>query len=151
MARWDPFRDLLSIQNELNRLFGRTYSGDETSLGSGGAGGMGTWMPPLDIFETQENYVVTTEIPGVAPEAVEVSVEDSTLTITGERPFYSGVPEEAFHRVERRYGPFARSLTLPQRANTESIQASFDKGVLTIEVPKVEEAKPKKITIKATG
>lgn len=117
MARWDPFRDLLSIQNELNRLFGRTYSGDETSLGSGGAGGMGTWM----------------------------------LTITGERPFYSGVPEEAFHRVERRYGPFARSLTLRQRANPESIQASFDKGVLTIEVPKVEEAKPKKITIKATG
>lgn len=148
VTRWDPFRDLMSIQNELNRLFGRTYAGGE----AGGSGaGSGAWVPPLDIFETKEKFVLTAELPGVAPDTVDVTVEDSTLTIQGERRFYEGVPEEAFHRVERRFGPFARSVSLPQTANSEQIQASFDKGVLTIEIPKAEEAKPKKITVKATG
>src|SRR5439155_20792505 len=135
----------MSIQNELNRLFGRTYAGSEAG------GGAGAWVPPLDIFETKDRYVVNVEIPGVAPDAVEVSVEDSTLTIKGERGFYGDIPEEAFHRVERRYGAFARSLTLPPTASAEGIEASFDKGVLTIQVPKAEEARPKKIAIKATG
>jgi HSP20 family protein len=146
VTRWDPFRDLMSIQNELNRLFGRTYAGGEAPAGttSGGA-----WVPPLDVYETKEKYVVTVELAGIAPDSVDLSVEDSTFTIRGERPFYSDVPEEAFHRVERRFGPFARSLTLPATANAEAINASFDRGLLIIEVPKVEEAKPKKITIKA--
>jgi HSP20 family protein len=142
--RWDPFRDLMSIQSELNRLFGRTYAG-----ASEGASPAGAWVPPLDIFETPEKFVVTVELPGVSPESVDLSVEDSTLTIRGERDFYRDVPEEAFHRVERRYGPFARSLSLPQTADPERIEASFDRGVLTIEVPKAELAKPKKIAIKA--
>ena len=145
VGRWDPFRDLMSIQNELNRLFGRTYAGS----GSGTTGR--AWVPPLDIFETKDRYVVNVELAGVAPDSVELSVEDSTLTIKGERGFYLDVPEEAFHRVERRYGPFARSLTLPPTANADRIEASFDKGVLTIQVPKAEEAKPKKIAIKATS
>ena len=146
VTRWDPFRDLMSIQSELNRLFGRTYAGGEPATGTGSA-----WVPPLDIFETQEKYVVTMELPGISPESVEVSVEDSTLTVKGERRFYEGVPEEAFHRIERRFGPFSRSLSLPSTANAEGIEASFDKGVLTVEVPKAEQAKPKKITVKATG
>jgi HSP20 family protein len=146
VTRWDPFRDLMSIQNELNRLFGRTYAGAEATGGTGGA-----WVPPLDIFETKEKYVINLELAGVAPDSVDVSVEDSTLTVSGERAFYKDVPEEAFHRVERRFGPFARSLSLPATASADRIQASFDKGVLTIEVPKAEEAKPKKITVKATG
>ncbi len=146
--RWDPFRDLMSIQSELNRLFGRTYAGTESAAASGT--GTGTWVPPLDIFETQEKYVVTMELAGVAPETVDVSVEDSTLLVNGERPFYRDVPEEAFHRVERRFGPFSRSLTLPPTANAEAIEASFDKGVLTIQVPKTEQARPKKIQIRAT-
>jgi HSP20 family protein len=136
----------MSIQNELNRLFGRTYAGPETGSGSSGA-----WVPPLDIFETKDKYVVNLELAGVAPDSVDVSVEDSTLTVSGERAFYQDVPEDAFHRVERRFGPFARSLSLPATANADAIRASFDKGVLTIEVPKAEEAKPKKITVKATG
>jgi HSP20 family protein len=148
VSRWDPFRDLMSIQSELNRLFGRTYAGTESGPGSGGSG---AWVPPLDIFETKDHYVVTMELAGIDPEEVELSVEDSTLTVSGNRKFYGDVPEEAFHRVERRYGPFTRSLSLPPTANAQDIKASFDKGVLTIEVPKREEAKPTKITIKASG
>jgi HSP20 family protein len=145
VSRWDPFRDLMSIQNELNRLFGRTYAGSESGVGATG----GSWVPPLDIYETKEKYVVKMELPGISADQVDVSVEDSTLSVSGEREFYSDVPEEAFHRVERRYGSFTRSLSLPPTANPEGIDASFDKGVLTIEVPKAEEARPKKITIKA--
>jgi HSP20 family protein len=146
MSRWDPFRDLMSIQNEINRLFGRTYAGSESAAGTPGA-----WMPALDIYETKDKFVVTVELPGVEPDDVDVSVEDSTLTIRGERRFYQEVDEDSFHRVERRYGAFARSLALPQTANAEGIEASFDRGVLTVAVPKAEEAKPKKITVKAKG
>jgi HSP20 family protein len=143
MSRWDPFRDLMSIQNELNQLFGRTYAG-ETREGARGA-----WTPLLDVYETQEKFVIKMELPGVSPDDVDISVEDSTLLVRGERRFYSDQNEENFHRVERRFGEFSRSLTLPQTADAQNIQASFDAGVLTIEVPKKEEAKPKKITIKA--
>ena len=148
VSRWDPFRDLMSIQNELNRLFGRTYAGTDAATVQGGSG---AWVPALDIFETKDHYVVTMELAGIEPEDVDISVEDSTLTVSGERQFYTDVPEEAFHRVERRYGSFVRSLSLPPTANADEISASFDKGVLTVQVPKREEAKPKKITIKATG
>ena len=143
LSRWDPFRDLMGIQSELNRLFGRTYGGE--SVGTGG------WMPALYIYEGKDKYVLSVELPGVDPADVDISVEDSTLTISGERKFYQEVDEESFHRVERRYGAFSRSLSLPQTANTDAIEASFDRGVLTVEIPKAEEAKPKKITVKAKG
>jgi HSP20 family protein len=145
MTRWDPFRDLMGIQTELNRLFGRTYAGGESAAASG------AWMPALDVYEGKDKYVISVELPGVEPADVDISVEDSTLTIRGERKFYQEVDEDSFHRVERRYGAFSRSLALPQTANTDAIEASFDRGVLTIEVPKAEAAKPKKITVKATG
>lgn len=143
ITRWDPFRDLMSIQNEMNRLFGRTYGGDvgETTRGA--------WTPALDVFETQEKFVITMELPGVSPDDVDISVEDSTLMVRGERRFYSDQQEESFLRIERRFGEFTRSLTLPSTAEAESIQASFEQGLLTIEVPKKEEAKPRKISIKA--
>lgn len=143
ITRWDPFRDLMSIQNEMNRLFGRTYGGDvgETTRGA--------WTPALDVFETQEKFVITMELPGVSPDDVDISVEDSTLMVRGERRFYNEQQEESFLRIERRFGEFTRSLTLPSTADAESIQASFDQGLLTIEVPKKEEAKPRKISIKA--
>jgi HSP20 family protein len=143
MLRWDPFRDLMGIQSELNRLFGRTYAGDP--------GVAGAWVPPLDIYESQERFVVTLELPGIDPADVEVSVDDSVLTVKGERKLSSETSEENFHRIERRYGQFVRSLSLPSTADAEHIEASFDKGVLTIQVPKVEQAKPKKITVKAAG
>jgi HSP20 family protein len=108
-------------------------------------------MPAIDIYEGKDKYVVSVDLPGVEPADVDISVEDATLTIRGERKFSQEVDEESFHRVERRYGVFSRSLALPQTVNADAIEASFDRGVLTVEIPKAEEAKPKKISIKATG
>jgi HSP20 family protein len=145
LVRWDPFRDLVSIQDELNRLFGRTFTGGESMRPTAS----GAWMPAMDVFETEDTIVAKLELPGIEPNDVEVSVEDSSLTVTGTRQFASETNEENYHRVERRYGSFTRSITLPQTADTEKVGAKFDKGVLTIEVPKVERAKPKKIEIEA--
>jgi HSP20 family protein len=145
LVRWDPFRDLVSIQGELDRLFGRNVGGIEPLRPSA----TGSWMPSMDVFETQEKIVATLELPGIDPEGVEVAVEDSTLTVSGSRGFSDEVKEDDYHRIERRYGAFSRSITLPQAADTEKVEARFDRGVLTIEVPKVEKAKPKKIQVKA--
>jgi len=145
IVRWDPFRDLVSIQDELNRLFGRTFAGVESTRPAAA----GAWMPSMDVYETEDKIVATVELPGIDPKDVEVAVEDSTLTVSGSREFSAEVQEESFHRIERRYGSFSRAITLPQTADTEKVEAAFDKGVLTVEVPKVEKAKPKRIQIKA--
>lgn len=144
LVRWDPFRDLVSIQDELHRLFGRTFSGTEALRPTAA----GSWMPPMDVVETEDKIVARLELPGIEPADVEVSVEDSTLTVSGSREFADEVKEENVHRLERRYGSFIRSITLPQTVDTERVDAGFDKGVLTIEVPKVERAKPRKIQVK---
>lgn len=146
LERWDPIRDLISIQNELNRSFGRTYGGGEPASGQ-----TGSWVPALDVYETVDKFVVTAELPGIESEDVEVSVEDSTLTIKGQREFfYKDATEDSFQRIERRYGAFSRTLSMPTTADTERVEASFNKGVLTIELPKREEAKPKKVTVRTT-
>jgi HSP20 family protein len=145
LVRWDPFRDLVSIQDELNRLFGRTFTGGEPMRPTA----TGSWMPAMDVYETEGSIVAKLELPGIEPREVDVAVEDQTLTVTGKREFSSETNEENYHRVERRYGSFVRSITLPQTADVEKVSASFDQGVLTIEVPKVERARPKKIEIKA--
>jgi HSP20 family protein len=146
LVRWDPFRDLVSIQDELNRLFGRTFAGGESMRPTA----TGAWMPAMDVFETEDEIVAKLELPGIEPNEVEVQVEDSTLTVSGKREFSSETNEENYHRVERRYGAFTRSIALPQTADVEKVAAKFDKGVLTVEVPKVERAKPKKIEIEAS-
>jgi HSP20 family protein len=144
LEKWDPFRDLMSIQNEMNRLFGRTF-------GNGGELGFdGTWVPAVDIHESADKIELSVDLPGIDPKDVDVTVEDSTLTITGERRFAHEEKEGSFQRIERRYGAFSRTVTLPSTADTERIDGKFDQGVLTIEVPKREEAKPKKITVKAS-
>lgn len=145
IVRWDPFRELVSIQDELNRLFGRTFG--ETELT--GPLAQGAWIPPMDLYETEEKVVAKMELPGIEPGEVEVSVEDHSLTVSGKRELSEEVEEEHYHRVERRYGSFSRTISLPQTADTERVEASFDKGVLTVEVSKVEKAKPKKVEIKA--
>ncbi|GIU99316.1 MAG: molecular chaperone [Actinomycetota bacterium] len=146
IVRWDPFRDLVSIQDELNRLFDRTFRGFEPLRPSAA----GTWMPAMDVYETEDKLVAKVELPGIDPEDVEVAVEDGTLTISGKREFSSEVKEENYHRIERRYGAFSRAITLPPTVDTEKVEARFDKGVLTVEVPKTEKAKPKKIKVKAS-
>ena len=146
LVRWDPFRDLVSIQDELSRLFGRTFGGSEVLRPSAGA----DWTPSMDVYEAEDQIVATLELPGIEPDNVDVSVEDSILTISGRREFSDEVKEESYHRVERRYGSFTRAITLPQTADTEKVNADFDNGVLTIEVGKAEKAKPKKIQVKAS-
>jgi HSP20 family protein len=146
LSRWDPFRELSTIQNELNRLFGRTYGPESTEEARSAA-----WVPAVDVAETEERFVITAELPGVNPDDVHISVENSILAIRGERRFYKETKEEDYHRIERRFGSFARSVTLPSTADPGRIQASFDAGVLRLEVPKKEEAKPRRIQIKATG
>jgi HSP20 family protein len=146
IARWDPFRDLVSIQDELNRLFGRTYSGTEATR----PGATGSWMPPIDVSETKDKLVLAVELPGIEADEVEVSIEDSTLTVSGSREFKQESDEENYHRIERRYGSFSRSIRLPEGVEAEEVDARFDKGVLTIEVPKREETKPRRIEVKAT-
>ena len=144
ITRWDPFRDLLHLQNDMTRLFGRAYGEDVE-------GGARAWAPPIDIFETPEAYNVVAELPGFSPDQVDVTVNEGTLTIKGERKFYDEASEENFHRVERRFGAFQRAVSLPQQVQADKVVASFDKGVLTVSIPKAEQAKPRRIEIKAQG
>lgn len=163
VSRWDPFRDLLAIQNEMNRLFGRTYGGEGVgpvatgehaaaadTVGDVAPYAKGTWTPALDVFETPQKLNVLVELPGMSASDVEITVEDNVLTLKGDRPFYRGASEEAFHRIERRFGPFQRRIALPKQSDTERISASMEEGVLTIEVPKIEQARPKRIEVKAS-
>jgi HSP20 family protein len=142
ITRWDPFRDLLNLQNEMTRVFGRAY-------GEEGEGIRASWAPPIDIYETHEAYRVVAELPGFSPDQVDVTVNEGTLTIKGERKFYDEVNEENFHRVERRFGAFQRIVSLPQQVESDKVEASFDKGVLTVSIPKAERAKPHRVEIKA--
>jgi HSP20 family protein len=132
----DPFRDLRTVEDDFDRLVGRALSRD-------------TWMPPLDVNESADRFEVKVDLPGLDPDDVNVTFEDGMLTIGGKRQFESENEGETWHRVERGFGTFARSIRLPQTADTEKIEASFDKGVLTVTVPKSERAKPKTIQVQA--
>ena len=137
LAKWDPFRDLSTIEDEFDRLMGRAYS-------------RSAWVPALDVRETEDLFEVTVDLPGMAPEDVSVTFEASVLTVSGTRHFSREETQETYHRIERSYGTFARQIKLPRTADTEKIEASFDKGVLTVTVPKTEAAKPRTIEVKAT-
>lgn len=136
LTKWDPFRELRSAEDEFDRLVGQRLARN-------------AWVPPLDVRETEANFEVTVDLPGLEPDQVEVTFEDGLLTIRGQREFTKEVEEEHYHRIERSYGSFARSIRLPRTADAEKIEASFDKGVLTVEVPKRDEAKPKTIEVVA--
>ena len=149
MMRWDPFQDLRTAQDEMAQMSPMLAHalGLHTQQGSGRAAST-TWEPALDISERKDAYLVTVELPGLKPEDLDITMEDGLLTIKGERQFTSESSEQQFHRVERRYGAFRRSITLPAHAMAEEIQASFEDGVLQILVPKAEEAKPKRIQVR---
>jgi HSP20 family protein len=150
MMRWDPFQDLRSAQDEMAQmspmlahalgLHARQQGNDRAMTTA--------WAPALDISERKDAYLVTVEVPGVEPEDLDITMEDGLLTIKGERQFTSESSEQQFHRVERRYGAFRRSITLPAQVQAEQIEATFDNGVLQIVVPKAEEAKPKRIQVR---
>jgi HSP20 family protein len=149
MMRWDPFQDLRSAQDEMAQMSPMLAQalGLHAQQGSGRATPM-AWAPALDISERKDAYLVTVELPGVEADDLEITLEDGLLTIQGERHFAHDSSEQQFHRVERRYGAFRRSITLPAQVQAEQIEASFDNGVLQILVPKMEEAKPKRIQVR---
>ena len=143
VVKWDPLRDLLSIQDRMNRLFEQTLSRSRTEEGISAS----TWAPAVDIYETQETIVIKADLPGLTREDIEIEIRDNTLTIKGERRFAKDVQQENYLRIERAYGAFQRSFTLPTGVRQEQIRASFRDGVLELLLPKAEEAKPKKIAI----
>ena len=145
IVRWEPFRDLLGLQERMNRIFDESYRGtrgaaDEWALG-------GSWAPAVDINEHDGNIVLKAELPGVDPKVVDIRLENNTLTLRGERKLDSEVKEDNYHRVERSYGSFSRSFTLPTVVDQGNIKADYRDGVLKLTLPKREEAKPRQIQI----
>jgi HSP20 family protein len=147
MMRWDPFQDLRSAQDEMAQMSPMLAHALGLHTQQGNARTT-AWAPALDISERKDAYLVTVELPGLKPEDLDLTMEDGLLTIQGERQFTQESSEQQFHRVERRYGAFRRSITLPAHVMAEGIQASFENGVLQIVVPKAEEAKPKRIQVR---
>jgi HSP20 family protein len=145
IVRWEPLREFSTLQNEMNRLFNTVFD----APGSGGNGGqpMRRWMPAMDLLETDDHFVLRADLPGMTEEDVSIELEDTTLTVSGQRKAEHEDRREGAYRVERAFGAFSRSLTLPQGVDPESVTASFDKGVLEVRVPKPEQRKPKRISI----
>jgi HSP20 family protein len=149
MARWDPFQDLRSAQDEMAQMSPMLAHalGLHAQQGSGRATTT-AWAPALDISERKDAYLITVELPGVDADDLQITLEDGLLTIQGERHFAHDSSEQQFHRVERCYGAFRRSITLPAHVMAEQIEATIDNGVLQILVPKMEEATPKRIQVR---
>ena len=144
IIRWDPYRELATLADRFNRTFGApsTRTRDEDLS-------LGTWMPPVDIREEKDKIVLTAELPGFQPDQVEIQMENGLLTLKGERRFEEEKEGRNYHRVERSYGHFTRSFTLPSNVNRDAIKANFGDGLLSIELPKREDAKPRQIKITA--
>jgi len=143
ITRWDPFREFVTLQSRMNRLF-------NDSLGSEGreeALTTTTFAPAVDVYEDEHNVTLKVEVPGIDEKDIDVRIENNTLTVHGERKFEKEEKEENYRRVERQYGSFTRTFTLPQTVDQESVQANYDKGVLKIQLAKKAEAKPKQIKV----
>jgi HSP20 family protein len=141
LNRWEPFRGGTTLQEQINRVFSDVLDRrDEES-------NLTAWAPSVDIFETEHELVVKADLPDVKPEELDIRVENNILTIRGERKFEKKVDENNYLRVERSYGSFARSFSLANTVNSEAIKADYQNGVLTLSIPKREEAKPKQIKV----
>ncbi len=140
-TRWESFRGVNTLQDQFNRLFNDVFDrkGEESSLTA--------WAPAVDIYETEHELVVKADLPEVDPKDLDIRVENNILTIRGERKFEKKVNEDNYLRVERAYGSFARSFTLANTVNSDAIKADYQNGVLTLTIPKREEAKPKQIKV----
>ncbi|OFV94480.1 MAG: hypothetical protein A3G76_07515 [Acidobacteria bacterium RIFCSPLOWO2_12_FULL_65_11] len=144
IVRWsDPFREFAQLQDRMNRAFSDAYGrGDEGLLTSG------TWLPPVDIYQDgNHELVIKAELPDMTREDIDITVEDGTLTIKGEKKLSTDVKDEQFHRIERRYGAFSRSFSLPQTVDTAKVGADYKNGVLTVRLPLREEARPRQIKV----
>jgi HSP20 family protein len=147
LVRWEPVRELSSLQNEMNRLFNAFFETPSSGGGNGGAGPVRRWLPAMDLVETGEHFVLKADLPGLSQEDVNIELEDNVLTISGERKAEHEEKREGFYRMERSFGRFRRALTLPEGIDADAITAGFDKGVLEVRIPKPEERKPRRVAI----
>jgi len=147
ITRWDPFREFSTLQDRMNRLFRDSYGneGREESLTTS------SFAPAVDVYEDEHHVTLKIEVPGVDEKDIDVRIENNVLTVHGERKFEKEEKEENFRRVERQYGSFTRTFTLPTTVDAENVQAHYDKGVLKIALPKKAEAKPKQIKVNVGG
>jgi HSP20 family protein len=144
LIRWEPIAELNTLQNEMNRLFNTFF--DQPAGRGTGAGRR--WIPAMDLVETDDQYVLRADLPGLTEQDVKIELLDNVLTISGERKAEHETRQEGYYRLERSYGGFSRSLTLPQGVEPDAVQAHFDRGVLEIRVPKPEQKKPRQVQIR---
>ena len=144
VVRFEPFRELAALQNEMGRWMSQ-MTGAQTSGGNGDGGT--TWLPAVDVWETDAELVLSFDLPGIPEDQIDVELDDNVLTVTGKRERSEEQSGERFYRFERRYGTFTRSVTLPQGVDESSIKAEYTNGVLEVHVPKPEEPKPKRIQV----
>jgi HSP20 family protein len=145
IVRWEPLRELGTLQSEMNRLFNTVFDGPTPNATT-----MRRWMPAMDLLESGDDFVLKADLPGMSEEDVSIELEDSTLTISGERKAEHQAEGEGYYRVERSTGSFSRSLTLPKGVDAEAVTARFDRGVLEVRIPKPAERKPRRISIGGT-
>jgi len=147
LIRWEPARELNSLQSEMNRLFNTFFDVPP----SNGGGSIRRWVPAMDLVETEDHFILRADLPGLTQDDVSIELEDNVLTVSGERKSEHEQREEGYYRVERASGTFARSLTLPDGVGPDGVEASFDHGVLEVRVLKPEERKPRKVSITVGG
>ena len=140
ITRWDPFREVVALQNRMNSLF-RDFQENDNPLTTA------SFVPAVDIYEDAKKVVLKLEVPGMEEKDLDIRVENHTLTVKGERKFEKDEKEENFHRIERRYGTFYRAFTLPSTVDTENVQATYNSGILKLELNKKPEAQPKQIKV----
>src|SRR5271154_4208955 len=147
LTRWEPFREFSTLQDRINRVFRESYSGagQDDSLTTS------SFAPAVDVYEDEHKVALKIEVPGIDEKDIDVRVENNTLTVHGERKIEKEEKEENYRRVERQYGSFTRTFTLPTTVDTENVSANYDKGVLKINLPKKAEAKPKQIKVNVGG
>jgi HSP20 family protein len=150
LIRWEPVRELNSIQTEMNRLF-NTFFDSPASAGTREGHTLQRWIPPMDLVETENDFVLRADLPGLAEGDVNIELENNVLTLSGERKAEHEERKEGYYRVERSSGTFSRSLTLPDGVDPDAVRANFARGVLEVRIPKPEARKPRKVAISVGG
>jgi HSP20 family protein len=147
IVRWEPLRELGTLQNEMNRLFNTVF--DAPAPGNGAT--LRRWMPAMDLVETDDHFVLRADLPGLSEDDISIEFEDGALTVSGDRKAEHETKSEGYYRVERAFGTFSRTVTLPKGINADAVSASFDRGVLEVRIPKPEARKPFRIEIGGVG
>ena len=143
LTQWTPGRDYLMLQDRINRLFSDVHGGEEGLMNKG------TWIPPVDVFQNgKDELVMKAELPDMSRDDIKITIDNNTLTISGEKKLTDEVKDDQFHRIERRYGSFSRSFSLPPTVDPTKVSADYKNGILTLRLPLREEAKPRQVEVK---